>query len=291
MAANKEKCPSCGQFIKAGSPFCIRCGAQIKKITIEEDVKTESEPVQTEQPDPAENRRLKPATYIEHPAMPAQESKPVSEDVSSHHSEPENTYNPRPAHAAIPTMQDDPDDSDMEASDEDDSEMMIEEELEEDYEDAQDPEDKPEEEYEPEEASQETVEDDDETFYAYLAEKRNSSDQKKKPEKAKQTSLENKRKVLNKNILAKEEKETEKTQPVKRRKVQTAENPKPKAAERTPAKATPKYDPNSDHYYDNVMAEVDARISHFSKENIVLTTAFVILCIVILVAMIYCVVL
>lgn len=283
MAANKEKCPSCGQFIKAGSPFCIRCGAQIKKITIEEDVKTESEPVQTEQPAPEENKRLKPATYIEHPAAPAPE--PVSEDVSPHHSEPENTYNPRPAHTAVPIIQDDPDDSDMEASDEDDSEMMIEEELEEDYEDEQDPED------EPEEATQDAVEDDDETFYAYLAEKRNSSDQKKKPEKEKQTSSENKRKVLNKNILSKEKKETAKAQPVQKRKVQAAENPKPKAAERTPAKAAPKYDPNSDHYYDNVMAEVDARISHFSKENVVLTTAFVILCIVILVAMIYCVVL
>ena len=79
MAANKEKCPSCGQFIKAGSPFCIRCGAQIKKLSIDEEdptAKEEKAPVQNIQSAPAEEKRLKPASYIEQPTRSNEEPQP-----------------------------------------------------------------------------------------------------------------------------------------------------------------------------------------------------------------------
>lgn len=47
------------------------------------------------------------------------------------------------------------------------------------------------------------------------------------------------------------------------------------------------YDPNSDGYYDNLMAIVDAKIDHIPKENIIKTIATVIAFIIFVVGMIY----
>lgn len=273
MAANKEKCPSCGQFIKAGSPFCIRCGAQIKKITIDEEDTAPKEESTITKDAPAESsggKRLKPASYIEMPTEP-EPSEPEEPQVPI--SEPE--YETDEEDDAVSPSVTHNEEIEDNSSDEDDSDQMYEEELD-DVEEADDSSlsnDM--------ESDTETDLDDDEAFNALLNAKKNATAKPNVKEKKPVSS--NKRTVLNNGLLRRPPKEVEKSNPLPKRKVQTAEIEK--------TKAKPPYNPNEDHYYDNVMAEVDARISHFSKENVVLTIAFSILCIVILVAMIYCIVL
>ena len=301
MAANKEKCPSCGQFIKAGSPFCIRCGAQIKKLSIDEEdptVKEEKAPAQNVQSAPAEEKRLRPASYIEQPAKTNEEIqskasatpqiKPVSVSPETQESIP----------SASQYTEDEPMESEFE---DEDSETMFEEELEEDSEnpEAYEEDDFIENESDDEESDNNSATDDDtdddEAFNALINGTNNSSEESKKHKKEESPATNNKWKVFGKDNLHKNSKESVQSQPIAKRKVQTSDAEKkpakPQPTSKNRGKAQPQYDPNEDHYYDNVMAEVDARISHFSKENVVLTISFVLICIVILVAMIYCVVL
>ena len=181
------------------------------------------------------------------------------------------------------------------------SETMLEEELEEDSEDPELYEEDHFIEYESDDeepdnnSATDDDADDDEAFNALINGTNNSSEESKKHKKEESPVANNKWKVFGKDNLHKNSREPVQSQPVAKRKVQTSDvdkqPAKPQSTSKTKAKAKPQYDPNEDHYYDNVMAEVDARISHFSKENVVLTISFVLICIVVLVAMIYCVVL
>ena len=305
MAANKEKCPSCGQFIKAGSPFCIRCGAQIKKLSIDEEdptAKEEKAPVQNIQSAPAEEKRLKPASYIEQPTRSNEEPQPKVPPARPATPQVKPVSVSQEAKESIPPAPQYTEDDPMESEFEDEeSENMLEEELEEDSEDPELYEEDHFIEYESDDeepdnnSATDDDADDDEAFNALINGTNNSSEESKKHKKEESPAANNKWKVFGKDNLHKNSREPVQSQPVAKRKVQTSDvdkqPAKPQSTSKTKAKAQPQYDPNEDHYYDNVMAEVDARISHLSKENVVLTISFVLICIVVLVAMIYCVVL
>ena len=299
MPANKEKCPSCGQFIKMGSPFCIRCGAQISRISVDEEDNIPE--VSTPTPVPAQNSNFKSVSPIKKEA--AKEEPPKEQPTESEgltpapyvqdiidDEETEEVNNSPTVERSLPPEYNEEIEEDSEEEIEDnenddinqDEEEMIEEMIEEEIDDESG--DDLDNSNISTISDSEDLDDDDDAFNALINNEKKSA------------GVEKTEKPVKKKIVPTKKERIEVPEPevpkIKREKVKVnrpEEKPKEEKVKKKVEK--PSYNPNIDHYYDNVMAEVDARISHFTTENVVLTFSAVVLCIIILVFMVYCVVL
>lgn len=289
------KCPECGKFIKETASYCIHCGTTFKNYSMDDDEKEKPDAPPSlhkisslGKPDQAQARD-------EQQKAAGAEKKTQNQSVSKK-ADTEHKAQTKPDDEEDYTEDEDyqeesyEDDTDSDPEDEDYDDPEDEYEDESYIEDDEDDEDE-----EPDEDDEEDDEDeleDDEEMLAMLlgeneSEKKDSQEQIKK-QKRKKLSAERQAKESDQNIKSVLSSSIGKTKSFLVKKQEEGKN---RAEEKPSPKKKYVEDVNTDGYYDNVIEEVDARISHILKENVIHTLTLVIVCIIIIVFMIYCIVL
>lgn len=284
------KCPHCGKFIKSGSSYCIMCGATLRTLDSDEGNEPETAPSSTEKGEPPKMQRMASLTQpAKPPVSPVKPESPISSSAvpKTRNSSPnleEAWY--EESEEELEEAEDFPETDGREEEDTDqgyDTKGIAEESwLQEDDEDDE------------EEEEEEDPEDDEEAFARLMCGEQEGPESPEKPkEKASKKAIpafaiEN----LKKNLTGFDN-GSKKKQVDKKRKAQKPGNEEENAYEED----TILYEDETieeidkDQYYEDIISEVDKRISHIKKDSLVHAISVVAIFTIILVFMIYCIVL
>lgn len=287
------KCPNCGKFIRSGSSYCIMCGATLRNLDSDEGNEPDIEETPTEKKEPPQMQRM---SSLNQPASKPMYAKTPKNAVPT--AAPVETFQKPEKEEFYEDMEDlDSDemndflqeDEDMAEDAEYDNDEIVEDDEENQDEDAF-PEDE-------EEDEDEDPEDDEEAFARLL----NGTKDTPESKKDKKEKIDNKKipsaaiNNLKKNLMG-----FDNSAKLKRNKAKKTQNVAVEEDEdvflededdellyedETVAEI------DKDKYYDDIISEVDKRISHIKKDNLVHAISVVAVFIVIIVFMIYCVVL
>lgn len=273
MAVAKITCPKCNKRTSKASPFCLYCGFQFGDISFEED----AEGATTSSEETIKNETVTQNELVNGTKKIPFQSQEPSEKASTN----------------IKSISQEKDSS----SDNKNKMQELEETLEEEYEEeislSED------DMYENEIAYDETddeledddLEDDEEALRQIFQKETEITPEKETVKKA--SSLTAKRNISN----LKEASSKASEGVINAFNTLKANNDVPKEKKREnkantkPEKQITREDINADHYYDNIIAEVDARIEHISKENVIKTIGMVASVMLIIAIMVYFIIL